>query len=132
MNKNTKYTLIGGTLLVIATGGIFAYKKIKNKADTRKAINAIKKGSDSTLGINIPEIAKQLGLELGTAYPWYDPRHATENDEKAKILVLKVPKPYIPKLIDEYGKVPETKGRNLQSDLQKLLDDWSEVSYLFK
>lgn len=129
MNATTKkYLWVGGGIATLALG-TFAYFKISKSVKQKAAAKAVVKGGNKVLGINIPDIAKQIGLELGTAYPWYDPRSATENDDAARILVLKVPKPYIPQLVSEYKK--QYPGRNLETDLRKLLDGWETVSYLF-
>ncbi len=131
MEKDTKkYLFIGGTLL-LGVGGYVAYKKIKNRADTKAAVKRVTKGNNKDLGINIPSLAAQIGIDLGTAFSSFDPRSWSENDDKVKVSVLKVPKPLIPTLINEYAKNPDTKGRNLIADLQKKLDDWDEVKYLF-
>jgi hypothetical protein len=124
----TKDVLIGVGVLASAVAAYTIYKKIKNKATVTSQIKAITTGTIKTLGINIPEIAAQIGIDLGYAYPVYDPRHWTENDEAVKTEVLKVPKPLIPTLIKEYYNRYK---RNLQADLQSVLDDYSQISYLF-
>lgn len=129
MDKTTKRYLILGGVGILGVGGFVTYKKIRSAQQKAAAAKALKKGNVATLGINIPEIAKQIGIELGTAYPKYDPRSWTENDHAAQILVTKVPKPYIPVLISSYDKLYK---RSLPDDLQKMLDNWNDVSYLFK
>lgn len=128
MEKKTKNILIAVGTGVGLLGGYLVYRHYKNKAQINSQIKAVTTGGITTLGINIPEIAYQIGLDLGTAYSAIDPRHWTENDDKVKVSVLKVPKPLIPTLMKEYAK---RFNRNLQADLQSQLDDWNEVSYLF-
>lgn len=125
MNTKTKL-IIGGAVLGLAG---LAFVVIRKKVKAKAAAKAIVKGGNKQLGINIPDIAKQIGLDLGTAYPWYDPRSATENDDAVRILVLKVPRPYIPQLKTEYKRFYP--GRDLESDLRKNLDGWEDVKYLF-
>jgi hypothetical protein len=126
-----KYLAIGGTIALLG-GGTYAFiqfrKKIKLKKEINATTSAATKATVKTLGINVNDIARQLGIELGTAYPSYDPRHWTENDETAEKLVLKVPKPLIPQLVKQYASIYK---RNLKDDLIKLLDGWNNVSYLF-
>jgi hypothetical protein len=128
MDNKTKVLIGGG--IAASVIGFFAFKKIRDNARNKAAAKAIVKGNDSTLGINIPEIAKQIGIDLGTAYPPYDPRSWSENDLAVSLLVRKVPKTHIPVLSREYSRFYP--GRILQDDLQKLLDDYNEISYLFK
>ena len=130
MDKKTENLLIkGGIGLGVGIVGLFAFNKIRNRQREKAAAKAIVTGGSKELGINVPDIAKQIGLDLGTAYPSYDPRSWTENDEAVKLLVLKVPKPYIPQLKKYYTQFYP--GRDLESDLRKMLDDYDEVKYLF-
>jgi len=129
MNKNTKNVLIIGGSLLIAGGGFIAFKSIQKRAKEKAAVKALVKGSNTQLGINIPDIAKQLGIDMGYAYPAYDPRRWTENDLAVRILVMKVPKPYIPSLIKEYERFYP--GRNLETDLRTTNDAYEDFKYLF-
>jgi hypothetical protein len=126
--KVTKEKVIGGA--VLAGVGYLIFRKVRSNQQTAAALKAINKGGNKALGINIPDIAKQLGIELGTAFPKYNPKSWTENDTAAKILVLKVPKPYIKELIKSY-KVQYPGAEPLETTLRKKLDDWEEVKYLF-
>lgn len=126
-----KYLLIGGT--VAGLGALtYAAIKIRGSVKLRKSINATSNASTKatvkTLGINVNDIARQIGIELGTAYNSLDPRHWTENDDNAEKLVLKVPKTLIPQLVKEYASIYK---RSLKDDLIKLLDGWKNVEYLF-
>lgn len=127
MDKQTKqYLMIGGGLLGAGLGIYFGnkfLKKVKLKKD-------LKNYSKATLpsGINYIESARQIGMDLGVAYPPYDPRSWTENDNAARDEVLKFSKAQIPRLKNEYAKLY---SRDLQADLQKLLGDWSKVKNLF-
>jgi hypothetical protein len=125
--KNYAYAGLTGLVIV---GGIVLYKKL-NKPNINKQ-NKEFDNANMTLpsggSINIIEVARQLGMDMGTAYSWYDPRSATENDDDVKALLLTVPKPLIPFVRSEYAKLY---NRNLQADLQKHLDDYDEIRYLF-
>ncbi len=132
METKTKVILIGST--VIGVGGLVTFlvmrKKISNKIKLNKSVKQYSSGSSSSAGINIIELVQQLGNDLGTAYPWYDPRHATENDDQAVKDILKVPKPMIPQFKKLYADKYKS---DVQQDLQRLLptDGWNEVKYLF-
>lgn len=120
---------IAGAVLLIG-GGTYAFVTIRKKAKLNKDIKATDKGNIPSLGINTYSIAKQIGLDLGVAYPKYDPRRWTENDNEVMISVLKVPKTLINKLVTDYASIYK---RNLKADLQELLDKdlYARVSYLF-
>jgi hypothetical protein len=128
MEKQTKeYLMIGGGLFVIGGGVFFGnkiYKKIKLKKDLKNYSKATLPGGK----LNVIESARQIGLDLGTAYPAYDPRSWTENDNEVRDEVLKYPKTLIPRLKTEYAKLY---SRDLQADLQKLLGSWAKVKHLF-
>lgn len=72
--------------------------------------------------------ARQLGLDLGTAYPFYDPLSWTENDQHAEDLIASIPASQIPQLEADYKKIFQ---RDLAADLQEKLDGWNNVSYKF-
>lgn len=128
MNPKIKtYAYIGGSVLALGLA-YYAYRKIKNKAEVNAAVKNVSTGTITKLGINIPSIAKQIGIDLGYAYPAWDPRRWSENDNAVKTSVLKVPKPLIKTLASEYYKIYK---RNLQQDLQEKLDDYKDVEYLF-
>lgn len=128
MDKQVKkYLLIGGGLALLGFG-TYEFFQIKNKVKLKKSINAATKGNVKSLGINVNDIARQIGLQLGTAYSKLNPMSWTENDTEAEKLVLKVPKPLIPQLIKEYASIYK---RDLKADLIKYLDGWSNVQYLF-
>lgn len=129
--KVNKWTVGGGIigLGILTFVGLTVRKKIRTEKASKLVSKAASSQNQKLLGINVPEIAKQIGFDLGTAFPSYDPRRWTENDDAVRILVLKVPKPVIPQLIDSYRK---QYNRNLQDDLQKMLDNYDTVSYLFK
>ena len=128
MNTQTKNILIISGIALTGIVSYIIYKKIKNKSQVTTGIKAVQTGNVKTLGINIPDIANQIGIDLGYAYPIYDPRHWTENDTAVKESVLKVPKPLIPTLTKAYYTKYK---RNLIDDLQSKLDDWNDVKYLF-
>ncbi len=115
-------------ILVVGGTGYYIYTKVKKKSDINKTVKDIEKNPTKQLAINIPSIASQIGVDMGYAFPIWDPRRATENDTEVMINVLKVPKPLIGVLISEYYK---KYGRNLRDDLESKLDQWDKVSYLF-
>ena len=125
--KNIAFGVGAGVLVF---GGYKIYRALqkpninKQTKDFNKATQTLPSGGT----INIIEVARQLGIDLGYAYAWYDPRRATENDDAAKKLLLSVPKPLIPFVVAEYGKLY---NRNLQTDLQTVLDDYASVRHLF-
>jgi hypothetical protein len=129
MQKNLKTYLYVGGGLAAAIGSYAVYRKVSKDVKQKAAAKAIAKGGNKQLGINVSDIAKQLGIEMGFAFPWYDPRHATENDLAARILITKVPKPQIPLLIKEYARFYP--GRSVSDDLRKTNDAWDDFKYLF-
>jgi len=126
MRKFTKNEKIlagvgAGGLLI---GGFLLYRKARNKgAKTDRNFDKSTVGS-----YNIIEVARQIGMDLGTAYGIYDPRRWTENDEAVKKILLELPISLIPFLKLEYSRLYK---RSLQEDLQKLLDDYPSVRHLF-
>jgi transposase-like protein len=129
MDKKIKTYIYIALGLATAAGGYAGYRKISKDVKQKAASKALTTGGNKALGINIADIAKQLGIEMGFAYPWYDPRRATENDLATRILVMKVPKPYIPQLSKEYARFYP--GRNLSDDLRTTNDAWDDFKYLF-
>jgi hypothetical protein len=140
---------VGGGLVLAGVLGFFGYKSYK-KVKENKAINNFNKSTieigptgqiikrtkisvlnpaNATASINLEEIAQKIGMALGTAYPFWDPRHATEDENAAAIAVLKVPKVMIPQL----AKIYQDKYKsNLQQDLEKYLEErWDDVRTLF-
>lgn len=115
--------------------GYVGYKKYQNWNQKNKAKSEVTKlqkasyKSPTGSTVNVREAAKQLGIYLGTAYSWYDPRAQYEDDDEAKALLLKIPKELIPTLSLEYA---ELYGRSLQKDCQDYLDDYADVKYLFQ
>lgn len=115
--------------------GYFAYTKLTDAAAKRKGIKEVTKYQKASVksaqgaSINIIETAKQLGLDLGVAYSWWNPQSWTENDNAAKALILQIPKDLIPVVAREYAALYP--GRSLYSDVQNYLDDYSEVRHLF-
>jgi hypothetical protein len=128
METKTKAYLIGGG--VLAAGALITFLVARKKVKLKKGINNYSKTSIPSSGINLTELAQQLAMDLGTAYSWYDPRHATENDDDAVKDILKVPKTMIPAFMKIYADKYKS---NVQQDLQRLLpaDGWNEVKYLF-
>ncbi len=66
-------------------------------------------------------IALQLAQNLGTAYPWYDPRSWTENDQKVYELLQDLNAKDFQVISSLYFEV-YAKGQNLSEDLAKTLD----------
>jgi hypothetical protein len=129
MNIKTKNILIASGVVLCGLTAYIIYKKIQKKSQVTTAVKAVTTGNIKTLGINIPSIAQQIGIDSGFAYPVLDPRHWTENDTALKESILKVPKPLIPTLITAYYNLYK---RNLQQDMQSVLDDYNSISYLFE
>ncbi len=129
MDNKTKTYIGVGVGLATSIGGYAVYRKVSKDVKQKAAAKAIAKGGNKQLGINVSDIAKQLGIEMGFAFPWYDPRRATENDLAARILITKVPKPQIPFLIKEYSR--HYPGRSVADDLRKTNDAWDDFKYLF-
>jgi hypothetical protein len=120
----TNEKLIGGSIAGVGIIGLgyFAIKRLRKKS-------IINRFPGSTYGtVNVIETAQELGMNLGTAYSFYDPRHWFEDDGDVNEILLKFPKALIPQLTTEYYKLYK---RNLQSDLQSMLDNYNEIRYLF-
>ncbi len=130
MEKKTKNILIASTVATFIVGGGITYLVVRKKIRLKKGIKNYSKTTLPAEGINLTDIARQLGIDLGTAFPSYDPRSWTENDDDAVKTVLKVPKTKMPEFKKVYATLYK---RDAQADLQKLLDSesWSEVKYLF-
>ena len=130
MQLATKQKIIGGSVITVITAltAFILIRKSKN-SDTVENKN-FDKATITTGGttVNVIETARSIANNLGTSYSWYDPRRATENDSAVLQTLLKFPKILIPQLRVEYAKIT---NRNLQVDLQNLLDDYSKVRYLF-
>lgn len=123
LTKNEKILAGVGTGALLI-GGILLYRSIRNKG-----AKADRNFDKSTVGsFNIVEVARQIGMDLGTAYGIYDPRRWTENDAAVKKILLQFPVSLIPFLKIEYSRLYK---RSLQEDLQKLLDDYPSVRHLF-
>lgn len=132
MRITEKEVLIGAGVITGVAVLAFVASKKSQKGNITKAIKNYSKGTvDAPVGtINLNEISQEIGLALGTAYPWYDPRHVTEDEDRAVIAVLRVPKPLIPELAKIYLNMYQ---RNLQYDLKEYLDDkWSKVENMFQ
>jgi len=130
MQLTTKQKIIGGSVIT-AIAGLTAFILIRKSRKSDATVNKSFDKSTITTGgatVNVIETARSIANDLGTAYSWYDPRHATENDNAVLQTLLKFPKYLIPLLRIEYAKIT---NRNLQVDLQNLLDDYAKVRYLF-
>jgi hypothetical protein len=131
MQLTTKQKYIaGGSLLALAGVGGFILYKSKKGANKRKSEKEMKKYDQAKVGnINVREVARQIGIDLGYAYDWYDPRRATENDDAVLAVLQKFPPDLIPMLRQQYSDLYD--GRDLQADLQKVLDEYVKIKYLF-
>lgn len=129
--KNQRLIIYGVGGLALGTLGYFGFKKIQKKLKNKKAVTNYSNATVNTPSgtINIVETARQLGMDLGFAYPSWDPRSWTENDDAALATLKKVPKTLMPKVALEYFK---QFNRNLQQDCQKVLDGYSQIAYLFQ
>lgn len=124
--KHKTPLIIGGVILVGGLGYIGA-KKFLKKQKVKKGVTGYSKHTVTTpqgTTLNLVETARQLGIDLGTAYASYDPRSWSENDNAALATIKSVPKNLIPQLMLEYLKLY---NRNLQEDAQKYLDDYDEI-----
>jgi hypothetical protein len=125
--KIDKGLKIGGGLLLL--GGLaFGAKKFLKKAKTKKSINQFNKETYGTVNLN--EVAQEIALAFGFAYPSYDPRRWTEDEAKAMSALKTVPKSLIKNLAQIYYKKYE---RNLQQDFQKYLSasEYASIRSLF-
>ena len=121
----TGLTLVGGTITY------FVGKKVLKKIKAKKQVTGFTKSTvtlPSGVQINPTEVARQLGLDLGFAYPSWDPRSWTENDDTALSLLKTIPKSLMPQVALQYFKIY---NRNLQADCQKVLDGYSQIAPLF-
>lgn len=114
--------------------GVFALLGIGTL--TFLALKAKKKDSGSdfnkkTFGtINLNEVAQEIALSFGFAYPAFDPRRWTEDEARAIKTIKTVPKKLMPELMKVYYSKYK---RNLQQDFQKYLDskEYLQVRDLF-
>lgn len=107
-----KHIVIGGIVGVgLTLGLIIIFRKPLPKIGTTSLMNA-----------------RQIGLDLGTAYPFYDPLSWTENDSAVEELILSIPQSNIPQLETDYRKLF---NRELAADLQEKLDGWNNVKDKF-
>ncbi len=84
--------------------GFMVYKVAREQIEKYKMQRDIKSFQSKTvkeLNINFAEIAKEIYEALGVGYHGWDWNNWSENEEKASLAVLKVPKPFIPKLEEE-------------------------------
>lgn len=117
--------IIGGIVAIVKGRSI--YNNYKTKRESKK-FDKQTKVIDGKV-INPVEIARQLGMDLGTAYPSWNPLHWTENDNAVIKLLLTVPKNLMGVVSQNYNKLYK---ENLQADCQRLLDsDYSKVRHLF-
>jgi hypothetical protein len=127
IRKNKKPIIAGGVMVT----GYIIYRKAKRAQDRQKVYKDLAnfKKSPGTSSINVQEIAQQLGLDFGFAYPVYHPGRWTENDTDIMNTLLRVPPALMPALNKAYADLYE---RNLQQDAQKYLGDlYPKVSHLF-
>jgi len=91
------------------------------------------KYQDKATGLNALDIARKIGMDLGVAYDWYDPRSYSENDDAVLKTVMSIPKnpnDFMPKVSLAYRDLYE---RSLATDLQHLLpeDYWEQIKHRF-
>ena len=126
-NKTKQYLVIGGGILLAGTSAYFGNKLVK-KMKLKKDLKNYSKASLPS-GVNYIESARQIGMDLGIAYPSWDPRSWTENDGAVRDEIMKFTKAQIPRLKQEYAKLY---SRDLQADLQKLNSEyWPKYKNLF-
>jgi hypothetical protein len=119
---------LGLTGFIVYRVGSQWYEKYQMQRD----IKTFQNKTVEELNINYAEIAKEIYDALGAGYNAWNPKtwgDSYENEEKATLAVLKVPKPFIPRLEEEYRV---KYSRNLRDDLQTFLDEyWYNVRHLF-
>lgn len=109
----------------VAILGVYLWKKKKAKPKSLDA--SAQKILDETNGIAprgknlLRVIAQSLAVNLGTAFPAYDPRNWTENDEKVYEAVRGLNQEEFDLVSKLYFEV-YAKGNTLSADLAKLLD----------
>ena len=132
MFQITRTHKIGAAVLAgtgLAITGLILYKKNAAKIKAKKEDKAY---SGATVGtINVIETARQLGLDLGVEYSWYNPQSWTENDGAVLKTIKEFPQSLIGRLRTEYNKIYPK--RTLQKDLQTLLPDsyWQQIRTKF-
>lgn len=127
-NFSTKQKVIG---LASLTGLVLGAIWLKSRSGKVKLLKSVTSFKNSTVGtINVIEVARQLGMDLGTAYNFYDPRHWTENDSAVRDTLLQIPHSLMTQVSIEYAKLYKS---NLQQDVQRLLpaSDYQKVRSLF-
>lgn len=116
--------MIAGGAGLVVVAGLFIAASTKKKGS----------GADFNKGthgqINLNEVAQEIALSFGFAYPAFDPRRWTEDEARAIKTVKTVPKSLIPELMKIYYSKYK---RNLQQDFQKYLDskEYLQVRSLF-
>lgn len=131
IKENQGPILIGLAL----AGGFIGYKKYKSWAEKQKTKKGVTSYNNATVStpsgsINLVETARQLGLDLGTAYGSWDPRSWSENDDAIEATLKKIPKNLFAQIALEYFKLY---NRDLRADVQKNLDtdNYKRIQYLF-
>lgn len=142
MKTSTGLWIAGGVLgtAALAYG---THRVIKN-IRARRAIQDFERGGYDVMSgkklpkggatvenkINLVEVAMSVATDLGTAFPAWDPRSYTENDDAVERALLKVPKPLFPELVKIYYQKYK---RDLVNDLMRNLDrdNLDRVKYLF-
>lgn len=104
-------------IILLGVIGLYLWRKFKTRP-----LNAEKLGS-ALVGNNteIQNIARELSIKLGFAYPVYDPRRWFEYDQDIYMLIRNLSKEQINAVSLVYFRV-YAKGRDLKSDLAKYLD----------
>jgi len=109
-------------VLALLAYGIYKFLKSrpKNKAENAADILGAMGLGDSN--VDFGNLAMQVAHHLGTAYSPYDPRSWTENDEKVYQLLKDTTDEEFIVISRLYHDV-YAKGRDLNADLARLLDD---------
>jgi hypothetical protein len=113
------------TPILAGVGGLaayVAYRHFKKMAKLKK--------KKIVGGINVTDLANQIGDAYGVDYAFYDPRFWSENESEAIKLLQSIPITLIPEVEKEYTRIFE---RSLRTDSMKYLkEDYTKVSYLFR
>ena len=110
-------------IAIMLVGYLLRKKKVEPINKDNEAENLlIEKGiRDLSAQNSFKSIASQIANGLGTAYPVYDPRRWSENDEEVYNLVSALSLNEF-KIVSELYFSSYAKGRSLSTDLAKLLD----------
>jgi len=119
-------------LVILTILGISTLKLLKRKPkdQTQNASDILDDLGITTNQATINQDALDLAHHLGTAYPKWDPRSWTENDEQAFDILKNMSQSHFDLVAKLYHDV-YAKGKTLLTDLARLLDDeyYSQLNF---